>query len=187
MVAILCTCLSCATNFDEWLLYPDPRLKSIHSSSCKHQKLSEENIILSRIRRHNDESQPIQSPQRIPRIAVPSSQQNGDFQNVQPPPSLFPFRSRQVIQSQQSGENQQRQSQGLKNQEKVSTDEIQQVVQDNSRQRKYNTTGEVTRKPYGASQRFCDMFGCDCVPPPNAKCCKGYMYDKRSEKCREVF
>ncbi|GFR25709.1 hypothetical protein TNCT_205531 [Trichonephila clavata] len=173
MIMVLCSCLSCATNFDEFLS-TDPRLKS---TNCK-------STILSRIRRHIEESQLIQTPQRVPRIGPLSSQQSDDSQRLQPPPNLFPSRQRQTIQGR---ENFQRQSQRLKDLEQVSNDERQQVVQDETRQRKYNITGEAARRPHGGSYRFCDLFGCDCVPPPNSKCCKGYKFDPRGQKCREVL
>ena len=38
----------------------------------------------------------------------------------------------------------------------------------------------------GASQPLCNMFGCDCIPPLNARCCIGYKYDDLSNKCRPV-
>lgn len=33
---------------------------------------------------------------------------------------------------------------------------------------------------------MCNMFGCGCVPPRNAKCCRGYRFDRRSKQCRKV-
>ncbi|GFR21945.1 uncharacterized protein TNCT_164541 [Trichonephila clavata] len=38
----------------------------------------------------------------------------------------------------------------------------------------------------GVPYRFCNLFGCDCTPPPGEICCTGYKYDRRSNKCREV-
>lgn len=39
----------------------------------------------------------------------------------------------------------------------------------------------------GVSAPMCSMFGCDCVPPSGARCCTGYRYDPRSQKCRKVI
>ncbi|GIY63137.1 hypothetical protein CDAR_492441 [Caerostris darwini] len=39
----------------------------------------------------------------------------------------------------------------------------------------------------GVSYKFCNTFGCDCTPPANAKCCSGYRYDRKYNKCRELF
>ncbi|GFR07278.1 uncharacterized protein TNCT_107421 [Trichonephila clavata] len=40
---------------------------------------------------------------------------------------------------------------------------------------------------HGVSYKFCNMFGCDCTPPPGEICCTGYQYDRRSNRCRKVF
>ncbi|GIY07548.1 hypothetical protein CEXT_793831 [Caerostris extrusa] len=45
---------------------------------------------------------------------------------------------------------------------------------------------QPTKRKNGASYRFCDTFGCDCTPPAKAKCCKGYRYDRKNNKCREL-
>lgn len=39
---------------------------------------------------------------------------------------------------------------------------------------------------FGVSQPLCNMFGCDCVPPPKAKCCDGYEFDVLSGNCRQI-
>lgn len=39
----------------------------------------------------------------------------------------------------------------------------------------------------GVSVPVCNMFGCDCVPPPGSKCCIGYGYDPRSKQCRPII
>ncbi|GFQ96102.1 hypothetical protein TNCT_98361 [Trichonephila clavata] len=39
----------------------------------------------------------------------------------------------------------------------------------------------------GQSSVFCSMFGCeDCVKEHGDLCCKGYLYDQRSNECRYV-
>ncbi|GFY37201.1 uncharacterized protein TNIN_270981 [Trichonephila inaurata madagascariensis] len=38
----------------------------------------------------------------------------------------------------------------------------------------------------GVPYRFCNLFGCNCTPPPGKTCCTGYKYDRRSNKCREL-
>ncbi|GFW49399.1 uncharacterized protein TNCV_3059061 [Trichonephila clavipes] len=38
----------------------------------------------------------------------------------------------------------------------------------------------------GVPYRFCNLFGCNCTPPPGEMCCTGYKYDRRSNKCREL-
>lgn len=39
----------------------------------------------------------------------------------------------------------------------------------------------------GESEPLCNMFGCDCIPPPNERCCTGYKYDILSRMCRRVI
>uniref|UniRef100_A0A482ZC29 U16-Saltitoxin-Pre1a_1 n=1 Tax=Phidippus regius TaxID=1905328 RepID=A0A482ZC29_9ARAC len=39
----------------------------------------------------------------------------------------------------------------------------------------------------GVSVPLCNMFGCDCVPPAGARCCRGYRYDRISKQCRRVI
>ncbi|GFS94363.1 hypothetical protein NPIL_88831 [Nephila pilipes] len=38
----------------------------------------------------------------------------------------------------------------------------------------------------GQPQRFCTMFGCDCTPLLGRRCCEGYVYDNRANRCREL-
>ncbi|KAF8776772.1 hypothetical protein HNY73_013718 [Argiope bruennichi] len=40
---------------------------------------------------------------------------------------------------------------------------------------------------FGVTQKFCNMFGCDCTPPKGAICCEGYSFDRHSRKCRQML
>ncbi|KAF8776773.1 uncharacterized protein LOC129976132 [Argiope bruennichi] len=45
----------------------------------------------------------------------------------------------------------------------------------------------VQKRPHGAPYRFCDQFGChDCIPPDGAKCCSGFKYDPKANRCRQL-
>ncbi|KAG8179125.1 hypothetical protein JTE90_012534 [Oedothorax gibbosus] len=38
----------------------------------------------------------------------------------------------------------------------------------------------------GRPRMFCNLFGCNCTPPPGSRCCTGYRYDSKSQSCREL-
>ncbi|GBN54116.1 hypothetical protein AVEN_59209-1 [Araneus ventricosus] len=115
-------------------------------------------------------------------------------------PFAAPSRARQPSRSRQGQQGPSKNQQVLTNAEQLASEELQRVATEPeiSPDEQTNSENEIQqilkeridaqKRPYGGSYKFCNQFGChDCKPPEGAKCCDGFKYDGKANRCRELI
>ncbi|CAL1291699.1 unnamed protein product [Larinioides sclopetarius] len=115
-------------------------------------------------------------------------------------PFAAPSRARQPSRSRKGQQGPRENQQVVTNAQQLASEELQRVVMEpeispddqtkseSEIQQVAKTRIDVQKRPHGGSYKFCNQFGChDCKPPGGAKCCDGYKYDSKANRCRELM